>query len=70
MNVNRSINIGDTVLCTESGVVGVILKFYTPTSREEQTMVLTNDRRKYHAPTNTWVRYEGDANIASTIMNN
>jgi hypothetical protein len=54
----RKVNIGDTVLCTVSGVVGVVLSFYYPTSCEEQTMVLTEDGRKYHAPTYTWIKYD------------
>lgn len=54
----REINIGDTVLCTESGVVGVVLGFYPRKFHDEQTMVLTDDRRKYHAPTCVWVKYD------------
>lgn len=56
--MERDFGIGDTVLCTESGVVGVVLRFYYPTSCEEQTKVLTGDGRKYHAPTYTWVKYD------------
>lgn len=55
--MNRAFDIGDTVLCNESGVVGTVLNFYTPTSCEEQTKVLTEDGRKYHAPTRTWVKF-------------
>jgi len=47
----RRINIGDKVVCCVSGVVGKILKFYTPNSCEEQTLIETLDGRKYHAPT-------------------
>lgn len=57
--MDRSFDIGDTVLCIESGVVGEVLSFYTPTSCEKQTMVLTDDGRKYHAPTNCWVKFDG-----------
>ena len=36
-----------------SGVIGYVVKFYTLTACEEQTMVETADRRFYHAPTRT-----------------
>lgn len=55
--VIRNIKIGDRVICIESGVRGVVEKFYTPTACAEQTMVKTSDGRLYHAPTSTWVRY-------------
>lgn len=35
----RRFNIGDKIRCTESGVRGICVKFYTPTACEEQTMV-------------------------------
>lgn len=53
--MEREFNIGDRILCTVSGVVGKCIGFYTPTACEEQTMVLTDDGRRYHAPTSTWV---------------
>lgn len=52
--MNRKIGLGDLVICEESGVVGKAIKFYTPTSCAEQTMVVTDDGRKYHAPTSAW----------------
>lgn len=52
--MNRNFDIGDRVICKESGVIGKVLKFYTPTSCEEQTMIETDDNRQYHAPTRTW----------------
>lgn len=52
--MNRLFNIGDRIICTESGVIGKCIKFYVPTACEEQTMVITNDGRKYHAPTKEW----------------
>lgn len=54
--MKRDIEIGDKVICTESGVSGIVEKFYYPTSCVEQTMVRTADGRQYHAPTSTWVR--------------
>ena len=53
----RSFEIGDLVICTVSGVIGKVLKFYVPTASEEQTMVQTLDGRKYHAPTRLWKKY-------------
>lgn len=51
----RKFNIGDRIICSESGVIGNAIKFYIPTACEEQTMVNTDDGRKYHAPTRLWV---------------
>ena len=51
---NRCFEIGDRVICVLSGVIGTVEKFYYPTSCAEQTMVVTADGRKYHAPTRTW----------------
>ena len=52
----RGFNIGDRSMCFKTGVVGKCIKFYTPTACEEQTMVLTDTGKKYHAPTRTWER--------------
>lgn len=52
--MSRRFNIGDRIICTASGVVGKCIKFYVPTACEEQTMVITDDGRKYHAPTKEW----------------
>ena len=52
--MSRRFNIGDRIICTESGVIGKCIKFYVPTACEEQTMVITDDGRKYHAPTKEW----------------
>lgn len=52
--MSRSFDIGDRIICTESGVSGICEKFYYPTACEEQTMVETADGRFYHAPTRTW----------------
>lgn len=49
--------IGEMVICSESGVIGNIIKFYKPTASEEQIMVRTLDGRKYHAPARTWKPY-------------
>lgn len=54
--MKRPFDIGDKVICTETGVYGIVEEFYYPTTCAEQTMVRTEDGRKYHAPTSTWVR--------------
>lgn len=46
--------VGERVICSESGVIGDIIKAYTPTASEEQIMVQTLDGRLYHAPISTW----------------
>lgn len=56
-------NIGDEVICNLTGIVGTIVKFYTPTACEEQTMVRTKEGLLYHAPRRTWVKVkEGSDN--------
>ena len=48
---DSKIHIGDKVICTASGVTGIVIKQYIPTASEEQTMIMCADGRKYHAPT-------------------
>ena len=52
--------IGDRVINKWSGVKGNIIKIYKPTACEEQTMVITDDGRKYHAPTREWKLVQED----------
>lgn len=52
-----TLKLGDWVICTESGVVGQIINFYTPTACEEQIMVKTRDGIRYHAPKRLWKHY-------------
>lgn len=56
--MGRDIKKGDLVICSASDVIGKVIRFYKPTASEEQTMVLTNGGREYHAPTSTWTIYE------------
>jgi len=65
---NRKFYKGDKVICSESEVVGTVLRFYSPTSCEEQTMVKTDDKRLYHAPTRTWVLYKTGLTPTITII--
>ena len=57
--MNRKFNVGDRTICITTGVIGTCIKFYIPTASSEQTMVLTDDGRKYHAPTSEWELYSG-----------
>lgn len=59
------IKIGDSVICVESGVYGIVIKQYYPTACEQQTMIQCDDGRKYHAPTRTFVKkdYQTDEEI-------
>lgn len=66
--MKRKINIGEKAICSESGVVGKVIKFYYPTACEEQTMVETDDGRKYHAPTRTWYPYVDGLSPRMTII--
>ena len=50
----RAFDIGDKVICVTSGVIGVAVRFYIPTACGEQTMVVTTDGRRYHAPSWEW----------------
>lgn len=50
----QGIGIGDKVVNMQSGVRGVVVKQYYPTSCAQQTMVQVPDGRLYHAPTSTW----------------
>ena len=52
----RNFKIGDKVMCVSSRVVGVVEKFYVPTAYAEQTMIVTADGRRYHAPTSDFVK--------------
>lgn len=68
--MSRRFDIGDRIICTESGVSGICEKFYYPTACEEQTMVETADGRHYHAPTRTWEKtdiYFGISAICDSI---
>lgn len=50
----KKIEIGDFVVCLESGIAGFVVKKYYPTASAEQTMIKTLAGRLYHAPTSTF----------------
>lgn len=60
--------IGERVICSESGVIGDIIKIYTPTASEEQIMVKTLDKRNDHAPTRCWKPYQFGFSASQVII--
>ena len=56
----NKIKIGDKVVCVVSGVKGIVIKQYSPTACEEQTMIRCDDGRLYHAPTRTYMVIKND----------
>lgn len=48
--------IGDRVMQIEDKVIGEVIKMYYPTACKQQTMILCDDGRKYHAPSDTFVK--------------
>lgn len=48
--------IGDRVIQIEEKVIGKVIKFYIPTTCKQQTMILCDDGRKYHAPSDTFIK--------------
>lgn len=60
--------IGDRVMQIEDKVIGEVIKFYKPTACKQQTMILCDDGRKYHAPSDTFVKVlELEEQIAKKI---
>ena len=50
-----NIKIKDKVVC-DTGVRGIVIKQYSPTGCEQQTMIKTIDGREYHAPTRCFTK--------------
>lgn len=63
----RDIEVGNLVECTESGVIGRVLRFYKPTACPEQLVVETLDGREYHAPVDTWRHVQMGARSKSVM---
>lgn len=64
----RKFEIGSKVYHSESNITGVILRFYTPTSCEEQIVIRTSDGRMFHAPTNEFKSYISGNKPSMTII--
>lgn len=62
--------IGDRVMQIEDKVIGEVIKMYYPTACKQQTMILCDDGRKYHAPSDTFIKVsELEKQIAKKIKN-
>lgn len=60
--------IGDRVIQTEDKVIGEVIKMYYPTACKQQTMILCDDGRRYHAPSDTFIKVsELEEQIAKKI---
>lgn len=63
-------DIGDRVIQIDDGVIGEVIKFYVPTACKQQTMILCDDGRKYHAPSDTFIKVsELTEELAEKIKN-
>lgn len=68
--MDLSYDIGDRVIQIDDGVVGEVIKIYKPTACNYQTMILCDDGRKYHAPSDTFIKVsELTEEIAKKIKN-
>lgn len=60
--------IGDRVMQIEDKVIGEVIKMYYPTTCKQQTMILCDDGRKYHASSDTFIKVsELEEQIAKKI---
>lgn len=66
--MNFGYEIGDRVMQIDDKVTGKVIKFYVPTACKQQTMILCDDGRKYHAPSDTFIKVsELEKQIAKEI---
>lgn len=49
-------DIGDRVMQIQEKVIGKVIDMYYPTTCKQQTMILCDDGRKYHAPSDTFIK--------------
>jgi hypothetical protein len=54
----RRFYVGDKVYHSGENIIGHILRFYTPTSCAEQTLIRAESGKKYHAPTSEFETYK------------
>ena len=60
--------IGDRVMQAEDKVIGEVIRMYYPTACKQQTMSLCDDGRRYHAPSDTFIKVsEVEEQIAKKI---
>lgn len=48
-------DVGDRVVDKENGIIGTVKRFYYPTACGAQTMIVCDDGREYHAPSDHFV---------------
>lgn len=61
-------DIGDRVIQIKDKVIGKVINMYYPTACKQQTMILRDDGRKYHAPSDTFIKVgESEEQIAKKI---
>lgn len=68
--MNFGYDIGDRVMQIDDKVTGKVIKFYVPTACKQQTMILCDDGRKHHAPSDTFVKvlqFEDDSDIETSL---
>ena len=66
--MNFGYSIGDRVMQTQEKVIGKVINMYYPTACKQQTMILCDDGRKYHAPSETFIKVsELEEQIVSKI---
>lgn len=62
---------GDRVMQIQEKVIGKVIDMYYPTTCKQQTMILCDDGRKYHAPSDTFIKIsELEEQIAKKIKEN
>lgn len=49
-------DIGDRAMQIQEKVIGKVIDMYYPTACGQQTMILCDDGRKYHAPSDTFIK--------------
>lgn len=49
-------DIGDEVIQVDDMIVGRVIKLYKPTACKQQTMILCNNGRRYHAPSESFIK--------------
>lgn len=61
-------DVGDTVIHRQEKVIGKVIKIYFPTTCKQQTMILCEDGRKYHAPSDEFVKINESFNPAKDYI--
>lgn len=65
-NFAMGYGIGDRVVDKENEIVGIVKRFYFPTACAQQTMIVCDDGREYHAPSYCFVELR-DADLSKLL---